>query len=243
MRVGLAAGLALLLGAAPALAAPSCALPATTPVPRPFGPSENDPARIMPITSYTLAISWSPQYCRTGQGMGGSFDKGLQCDRKANRFGLVLHGLWPDGKGSWPQYCRPARLLTAATVRAHLCATPSADLLQHEWAKHGTCMSKSPDAYFAAARKAYDQIRFPDMEALARRQDLTVGDLALAFAAANRAGPRGLTARSVKVALADDGSLVELRLCMDRRQRFTACAAGQAGGAPADRPVRIWLPQ
>ena len=226
------------------VAPPSCTLPQTTPVPRPYGPSGTDPVRKVPILYYKLAASWSPQYCRSGKGMGGSFDKSFQCAREANHFDFVLHGLWPDGQGTqWPQYCRPARLLSASTVRANLCTTPSADLLQHEWAKHGTCMSKTPDAYFAAARKAYAQLRFPDMTALARREGLTVGDFTQALLATNRGGPRGITAKSVRVALSDDGWLSELRFCMDRSHHFAPCPSDDGGGAPPNRQMRIWLPE
>ncbi len=225
--------LAALPGAALAAGA-QCTLPAVTPTPKPFGPSERDPKRILKSRVYTLAVSWAPQYCATGEGMGGDFDKGLECDTAANRFGFVLHGLWPDGDGkTWPQYCRPAALLRPATIRANLCMTPSADLLQHEWAKHGTCAWKTPETYFADARAVYAKLRFPAMEPLLKREDLTVGAFAQAFAAAN-AGV--LPADSLRVALSRDGWLQEVRICLDVRRRFARCG-GRAD--PADHAMRI----
>ncbi len=184
----------------------------------------------MPTTGYTLAISWSPQYCRSRSANArGSF----QCDGTAGRFGFVLHGLWPDGrKGSWPQYCRQTRAVPERTLRANLCATPSTQLIQHEWAKHGTCMAASPDAYFDISRRRYAQLRFPDMAAMAKRRDLTAARFATAFAAANR----GLTPAMLRVRAGRGGALEEVWICLDTRLRYTTC---KAGGTPRSAPLRI----
>ena len=62
--------------------------------------------------------------------------------------------LWPDGKTKeWPQYCRPASLLSERVLAQHLCATPDLQLIQHEWAKHGTCTSDSPAQFFDHSRR------------------------------------------------------------------------------------------
>ena len=228
--------LALALPGAALAAGAQCALPAVTPAPHPYGPSEHDPQRIVDSSVYTIAVSWAPQYCATGEGMGGTFDKTIECDTKANRFGFVLHGLWPDGDGkTWPQYCHAAQLLRPAVIRANLCMTPSADLLQHEWAKHGTCAWKTPETYFADARAVYSRLHFPDMEALMRRDSLTVGDFTQAFAAANpQIKPDG-----IRVALSKDGWLQEVRLCLDVRRRFAACPGrdDDPGHAMQIRPI------
>jgi ribonuclease T2 len=235
-RLAIFAALAALPGAAHAAGA-QCTLPAVTPTPRPQGPSDKEPSRYVRSTVYMLAVSWAPQYCATGEGMGGDFDKDLECDTAKNRFGFVLHGLWPDGDGkTWPQYCKPAALLRPATIRANLCTTPSADLLQHEWAKHGTCGSwKTPDTYFKDSRAIYSKLHFPDMDALMKRDDLTVGTFSRAFAAAN-AGLLG--ADAIQVALSRDGWLQEVRLCMNVRYRFERCDGRvDAGKAMKIRPI------
>ena len=41
--------------------------------------------------------------------------------------------------------------------------TPSAGLIKHEWRKHSTCSSLSPDDYFALARRAYRAISIPEV--------------------------------------------------------------------------------
>lgn len=229
----------LLLGAVAALPgtataqALSCAVPQNVAAPRPDLPDDRQPVRRLPIGSYTLALSWSPQYCRGAQGREASR---FQCGG-GNRFGFTLHGLWPDGRGKeWPQYCRTTTLLPRATIRRHLCATPSAQLMQHEWAKHGTCMAGyTPDRYFAQSTGMYRRLRFPDMDALSRRPALTVATLAEEIARANP----GMRASMMRITTTRQGWLDEVWLCTDTRFRYRTCPAHQGGARPAER-VRIW---
>lgn len=231
IALALAGALALL--PAPAYAqALRCAVTGEVPAPRPDLPDASQPRRIVPIGSYTLALTWGPEHCRTNWRDRSS---GFQC-RSDNSFGFTLHGLWPDGVGkAWPQYCGAARLLSRQTIRRHLCATPSVQLLQHEWAKHGTCMAgESPDSYFARARGLYDPLRYPDMDALSRRP-LTVGQLARAFARVNP----GIGTSMIRITTKRGGWLDEVWLCLDTRFRYRACPAAK-GGAPTTAPLRIW---
>ena len=210
----------------------SCRLPATLPLPKLSQPSQSQPRRVMPIRSYTLALSWSPEYCARGSDAGS-----FQCGPGGNRFGFVLHGLWPNGAGkSWPQYCRPAQRLTPAILRANLCATPSVDLLQHEWAKHGTCMRGPPKAYFDQARGLYGRLRFPDMAALARDEALTVETFKQAFIAANAREKPVLPEQSVRVRLTRQGWLDEVHICFDQQMKDMR---GAAKSPAPGRPVRI----
>ena len=233
MRALVLAAVALLAPVPAAAQALSCAVPTRLERPRPDLPSASQPVRRLPIGSYTLAVSWSPQYCRTrGRDAGARF----QCG-EGNRFGFVLHGLWPDGRGKdWPQYCRATALLPARVIRRNLCATPSVQLLQHEWAKHGTCMAGyDPQRYFARSTALYRALRFPDMDALSRRRTLTAGALAQAVAQANP----GLRADMMRVTATRDGWLDELWLCMDTRFRYRRCPAHQ-GGLPATAAMQVW---
>ncbi|MES2755396.1 MAG: ribonuclease T2 [Pseudomonadota bacterium] len=208
-----------------------CSVPATLPDPRPDLPSADQPSRKLPIGGYTLALTWGPQYCRTNARDAAAR---FQC-ASGNRFGFTLHGLWPDGEGrTWPQYCAAAPLIDRATVRRNLCATPSVQLLQHEWAKHGTCMGRDPARYFAAARRLYDPLRYPDMDALSRRP-LTAGGLANALARANP----GLRSDMMRITTGRDGWLDEVWLCFDTRLRYARCPAHQGGVAPTAR-VQVW---
>ena len=227
------AAVALTLPGVAAAQALQCTPPAASELTvRPDLPNAREPKRILPIGHYTLAISWSPQYCR---GADKAARSPFQCDGK-NRFGFVLHGLWPDGYGKeWPQYCRPTRLLSPSTVRANICATPSAQLLQHEWAKHGTCMpGETPDSYFRRATGLYHKLSFPDMDTLSRRT-LTAGALTTAIARKNR----GMRADMMRITTDKGGWLDEVWLCLDKRFRYAKCPAHQGGVKPATR-VRIW---
>ncbi len=220
--------LALVLPAVAQAQSYRCEAPATVPDVHPEGPSASEPARMLPTVSYTLAVSWAPQFCH---GKAGDPAAVFECGG-ANRFGFTLHGLWPDGEGAlWPQYCAAAVLLPRPLVRQHLCSTPSAQLLQHEYAKHGTCMGVPPADYFARSTGLYARLRYPDMAALAARRDLTAGAFAAAVAQANP----GMSAEMMRLNVNRGGWLEEVWLCLDLNFRFRACPATQGGAAPETR--------
>ena len=101
--------------------------------------------RDMPVTGYTLALSWSPEFCKPRQ---DSRSHRVQCSGDNGRFGLVVHGLWPQGRSSWPQWCATNGVLTPREVRANMCMMPSARLVARPWAKHG---APDPDALVEGA--------------------------------------------------------------------------------------------
>jgi len=219
----------LLLPAAAHAQAYSCAIPGNVARPHPELPTDKEPARRVPIGGYTLALIWSPEYCFHH---AREEFAGFQCGG-ASRFGFTLHGLWPDGVGAeWPQYCAAAPLLPPATIKAHLCATPSAQLLQHEWAKHGTCVGGTPDAYFARSNALFAKLRYPDMKALSYGAT-TVGRFKAAMAAANP----GLPAEAIRVT-GVKGWLDELWLCLDTKDRYVRCRVN-TGGLPDEARLKI----
>ncbi|MEO7170732.1 MAG: ribonuclease T [Sphingomonas sp.] len=225
----------VLLAAMPAVAgaqAYKCEVPANLARPRPDLPSRSEPKRVLPIGGYTLAVTWAPQYCHEN---ARSPSARLECG-SGNRFGFTLHGLWPDGVGKeWPQYCTPTALLPRKLVSQHLCATPSVQLLQHEWAKHGTCMRTTPAAYFARSTGLYAKLRYPDMDSLPRLLALTAGGFADAMATANP----GLPATAIRVTANRQGWLDELWICLDKSFAYERCKAG-SGGLPANAALKIW---
>lgn len=227
--------LAIVLPALPtavAAQALSCRVPQSV---APAAPAEPDgPPRSLPITSYTLAVTWAPDFCRTHFSDPSA---AFECGGQTARFGFVLHGLWPDSdNGSWPQWCPakpPAtREVPAAVVRQMLCTTPSPTLLAHEWGKHGTCMAPTPAIYFNRAAAMYRALRFPDMNALALRSNLTAGAFRKAFAAINPRYPR----ESIGLQINQGGALEEIHLCHDTAFRPRAC---DVRGAPDTASVRI----
>lgn len=195
-------------------------------------PTASQPVRRTATTGYTLALSWTPEYCRARR--RGRNGDATCAGRTAG--GFTLHGLWPDGDGPnrWPQYCRPVALLTEAQTVPVREATPSPQLRQHEWAKHGSCMTGDPRAYFAEEVRLYRGIVPPDMRALARRRDLTVYDVQQAFADANP----GLRATMLRLDVNRRGWLEEVWVCLGLDKRPRPCTAS-AGGAVPSSTVRI----
>ena len=220
---------ALAMGGGAYAAAPGCRVPSNFEVPHMETPGPGQPRRSMPITSYTLALIWTPQHCF--RPVGGA--ESLRCEQRG-KAGFILHGLWPDGEGgSWPQWCAAAAPLPRKTIAAHYCATPSPQLLQHEWAKHGTCIAgATPDSYFGQSSRLFYGLRFPNMRVLASRP-LTEARFAQAFAAANHR----MAPENVRLNVDDGGWLQEVWLCLDTSFHPTRCA----GPAHAMRKIRIRL--
>ena len=233
MRRRLLAALLLLAPTATGAQALHCSVPSV--LPRQSVVGEGEHRRVTPIGGYTLALSWSPEYCRA---RGESAEARLQCGG-AGRFGFILHGLWPEGAraGTWPQWCRRPALVPERVVRATLCAMPSVALIQHEWEKHGSCGFANAESYFRASRILFAAVRYPDMNRLSRR-DLDAGSFARHFAAANP----GLDAAMIRVDTNHRGWLEGVRLCLDRRFRPQSCPADH-NGPPDHAPVRIWRSQ
>ena len=115
----------------------------------PAAPAQNkgEPGR---FDFYLMNLAWSPEFC----GIQGT---SAHCTAPPN---FVLHGLWAQNNdGSYPVFCsqepgpaKPAR---------NLDLTPDLALLDHEWAKHGTCSSLGPQRFFAMERTAYRTLRIP----------------------------------------------------------------------------------
>lgn len=207
---------------------PQCRLPPR--VEAPALPAPDGPRRVLPIAGYTLALSWSPEYCRT---RGRDPRAAFQCGGELGRFGFILHGLWPESApGLWPQWCA-ARPVPAETVRRNLCMMPSPDLIAHEWAKHGTCMARTPEGYLRASAALVGSLRFPDMIGLSRRPGLTAGDLRVAL----RKATPFLPVSAIRVKANGRGWLQEVHVCYGKDFMPAPCADQ---GATDSAPLKIW---
>lgn len=195
--------------------------------------SRDGPVRRVPVTGYTLALTWSPEYCRFRQDQAAHR---RQCSGRSGRFGFVVHGLWPEGRGAaWPQWCPSANRPRSRDLAANLCMTPSPALLAHEWAKHGACMVDAPAKYFKVTRILWNSLRWPDFDRIARDEALTAGAIRAAFADANRYWEP----EHVGLVVNERGWLTEMRLCYGRDFMPTPCDPRRFG--PADSaPVKIW---
>ena len=180
---------------------------------------------------YLLALSWVPAWCE----VTGDARADPSCARGAAQ-GFTVHGLWPQHRRGWPEYCRtterdPSRRETAAM--AGLMA--SAGLAWHQWRKHGRCTGLSAQAYFEATREAAGRVRLPPVfDLISRDMRLTQSVVAEAFREANPAiSPDGL------VVSCQDGVIREVRICMTRELGFRPCGADVLSRACGPVPRRL----
>lgn len=207
-----------------------CRVPQSISVPQ---ASPDGPRRSVPVTGYTLALSWSPDFCR-GREMQARHR--TQCSGRNGNFGMIVHGLWPNGRSTWPQWCQTARVVSAEEARRNLCMIPSTPLMARQWAKHGSCMVPKPETYFKVTRILWNSLRIPDYDRLSRKDGLTAGDIRNAFADAN--GPHFFP-EHIGVVLDRRGWLEELRLCYGEDFMPTRCDAARFGAMDA-APAKIW---
>jgi len=188
--------------------------------------------RQLPVTGYTMALSWSPEFCRTRQRSGAH---ATQCSGRNGRFGFIVHGFWPEGRSTWPQYCPTSQRPQPATVKRNFCMMPSASLAARQWAKHGSCMTRKPATYFKVTNILWSSYRWPDFDRISREDGLTVGRIREAFASANK----GWEPNMVAVKLNRRGWLEELRLCYGKRFRPRVCPRRTYGPRDAVK-AKIW---
>lgn len=168
---------------------------------------------------YLLVLSWSPTHCSSDAGRGRDDD--LQC-RSGRPYGFVLHGFWPQNERGYPQNCssNEPRSVGDDIMSAMMKISPSADLIAHEWQKHGTCSGLSQRDYFAAAERAFRSIVIPSAyvrpSSPLRVDPDSVRD---AFVANNSA-----LSRADVVATCSRSDLAEVWVCLDKSLRPRACS-------------------
>ncbi len=132
---------------------------------------------------YLLALSWQPSFCETKP-------RKSECQSQtAQRFdatNLALHGLWPqprtnvycnvsnalerlDKENRWSEL--PPINLSEKTRKALAVKMPgfASDLHLHEWYKHGTCYSDSPEEYFQESIALLDKVNNSSVQDLFAR--------------------------------------------------------------------------
>jgi ribonuclease T2 len=166
---------------------------------------------------YVLALSWSPEHCRTHLKEMGSHECGTSD-------GFVVHGLWPQADhGPAPTECRHSGGPTDEVVEGMLDLMPSVGLIRHEWQTHGSCSGQSPSHYFHDVRVAYERLTIPALYRTIRETTFTTaGDVRRSFVDANPA----LAADRLAV-VCDGTALREVRICLDRQLAPRPC--GDAG--------------
>lgn len=221
---------AAVLGLSPVAAqaqAYQCRIPQAVTLPH----VERETPRRLPVTGYTLALSWAPEFCRFRE---DDRRYARQCSGREGRFGFVVHGLWPDSTRGWPQWCG-GKSLRQSEARKNLCISPDARLIARQWEKHGTCMTGSAATYLKVTRILYNGLQWPDFVRVSREDDLTAGTIRTRFADANP----GWFPDAIGVHLDSKGWLEELRLCYDKRFMPRACDRRRFG-ATDGKVAKIW---
>src|SRR5689334_4271296 len=165
---------------------------------------------------YLLSLSWAPAHCAEHPN-----DNSAEC-RPGEHKGFVLHGLWPQSQsGPPPENCGSARPVSQQIVRHMLAYFPSAGLIQHEWATHGTCSGLSADDYFAKSEQAFHAVHVPDLYKNVQQQStVSRHDIEANFASTNHA-PEGAFRSSCH-----NGELIGVEACMSKSLQFQACSNG-----------------
>jgi ribonuclease T2 len=220
----------LLLALLPALSACN-PRPAPTPEPKPPARSSQavaqtpSSAAAQPFDYYLLNISWSPEYCH-------SHPSDIQCARHST---FVLHGLWPqNADGSYPQNCSTARGPADPSQYADIYPDPG--LLKHEWKTHGTCSGLAPDAFFTAARTAFQSVTIPPTLANLNHQISLPPAQILSLV--SKSNPN-LTQQNLALSCGNN-NLTAVEVCLDKSLRPTPCGPIRSGRA---NTVKIPPPQ
>jgi ribonuclease T2 len=167
---------------------------------------------------YVLALSWSPTYCRSEAGR----DDPRQCVHR--NYAFVVHGLWPQFKNGWPEYCAAKdEWVPAETIERMLPIMPSKQLIIRQWKKHGSCSGLSVDDYFALTTELFDKLSIPPRYGSADRMITTTMDQLMAdFMDSNQ----GLNGEMITIDCEERGRrarLSDLRVCFSRSGQFASC--------------------
>jgi ribonuclease T2 len=206
-----------------------CNIPSSIPIPK---LQKIDCKNKAAVDYYMLSLSWSPQYC---YGANSNSDNKIQC--VDNKFGFVVHGLWPQkngasGKCDQPRNCTDS-IVDTQVVKENLCILPSVKLIQGEWQKHGSCAFSTPKDYYLNVNKLWNGINKPDLIALQFNNNrLKVDDVINAFIKENK----GLNKQNINVIMNNKKFLEEVRICYSKDMQYTSC---EKSGAPGFMNIKI----
>ena len=200
-------------------AAPPARTAEAQPPAQPSKPAKSQPPAEIPegdFDYYVLALSWSPSYC---EHEATDRDR-LQCGGRP--FHFIVHGLWPQNERGYPEDCPTEKpRVPDALIDEMLDIMPSRGLIGHEWRSHGACTGMTQEGYFETVRAAWNALVIPPrFEQLDTAVTLSPRDVVSAFVAANPM----LRPDQISVTCAKN-ALDEVRVCMTRDLKFTACGA------------------
>ncbi|EME71434.1 ribonuclease I [Paramagnetospirillum caucaseum] len=163
---------------------------------------------------YLFSLSWAPSYCDTP---AGSRDP-RQCGPGAS-YGFVVHGLWPQyAEGRWPQCCQAVPAVKPSpTVDEVSRVMVSPRLRQHEWDKHGSCVTDRQDEYFGKINRAAAALGLAPALPAGGVERIRVSDLKRNWPVP----PRSITVHC------KGRRLDEVRICLDRELAPMPCPEAQ----------------
>lgn len=170
---------------------------------------------------YALVLSWSPSYCATRR--HGKRDP--QCD-SGRPYSFIMHGLWPQYKRGYPQYCRMKNRpwVPKKVISEMLDIMPSPRLIIHEYKKHGTCAGLTAKAYYAQARRLFNMINIPERyKNTSKTLLVTPAEIEKDFLTAN---PE-MDADMISVSCSRRGRLREMRICFSKNGELRSCGINE----------------
>jgi ribonuclease T2 len=175
---------------------------------------------------WLFVLSWSPSYCEA-EGDGGSPE---QC-ASGRPYAFVVHGLWPQYKRGWPDYCGSGYgRLDPELVDSMLPLMPSRGLVRYQWEKHGTCSGLPPEEYFDRIREVRRLIRIPDdLQTLYTDAMVSPAVIERMFRGINP----GMPADAISVSC-DRRRLREVRICLGKDFSYQSCPAVEKRACKAD---------
>lgn len=163
---------------------------------------------------YVLTLSWSPEFCH-------GHPQSPECTN--GHFGFVVHGLWPQFVNGYPENCSTAP--GPSNPQSMTDIMPDAGLVEHEWARHGTCSGLDADSYFKLVRQAFNSVKIPQSLTAPRSAfSMTPADLKEAFLKTN---PR-LQSQNMTVSCGNN-YLTAVSVCLSKSLDLVEC-----GGAMRD---------
>jgi ribonuclease T2 len=211
---------------------------ATAPAPKTAPPGTPAEPKAQPATAafnyYILSLSWAPSFCADAANAAANPN---EC-APGKHTGFVVHGLWPEAdEGQNPESCGKATQVAKRIVRMMLPYMPSAELVQHEWATHGTCSGLTQSDFFTKVIKARVSVQVPvQLTGLEEPVNENPQQIEEQFASANPSFPPNSFRTSCS-----RGLFTGVRVCFDLDLMGRACTSN-AGECTAETE-RILAPR
>ncbi len=180
---------------------------------------------------FVLSLSWAPEFCD----QPGEAARNPQECAAGRNIGFIVHGLWPEAEqGRGPESCGPAKSVSRGIVNSMLGSMPSAGLIQHEWASHGTCSGMTQSAYFTSVLLARAAVQIPvQVSSISETVRESPKQIEGEFEGANPSFPKS----AFRVACRN-GALTEVRACFDKNLKAMSCAPSAGECAATSMTIR-----